>query len=119
PFKWWVRALLSIAAFLSLYGMLISGTRGAFFALIIGVFLAILLSKQYKILLLGGCGLLMAFLFLKFTHIGDGNYQIYRLRSALNPSDPSLNVRFETQAFLRDYMKDKPFGEGLGVIGAF
>ena len=119
PFKWWKRALLFAAAGLLFYGMLISGTRGALFALVVGAFLAVVLSKQFKILTVGG-GLLLAFiLFLKFTHIGDGNYQIYRFRSALNPDDPSLNVRLATQNLLRDYLADKPFGEGLGVIGAF
>lgn len=118
PFKWWKRVLLFIAAALLFYGMLISGTRGALFALVVGAFMAIVLSKQFKVLFVGGL-LLVAFLgFLKFTYIGNSNYQIYRLRSALNPEDPSLNVRFNTQALLNDYLSDKPFGDGLGVIGA-
>ncbi len=119
PFKWWKRVLLFSAASLLFYGMLISGTRGALFALVVSGSLAVILSKQFKILIVGGGMLLVFVLFLKFTHIGDGNYQIYRFRSALNPDDPSLNVRLATQHFLRDYLQDKPFGEGLGVIGAF
>ena len=118
PFKWWKRLLLVVAVVMLFYGMLISCTRGALFALVVGAFVAIVLSKQFKMLLVGGVMLLSFLCFLKFTYIGNGNYQIYRLRSALNPEDPSLNVRFNTQALLRDYMSDKPFGEGLGVIGA-
>lgn len=118
PFKKWKRLLLFCCSLAMLYGMLISGTRGALFALIVGVFVAIFLSRKFKVLLLGGF-LAVSFLFvLKFTHIGNGNYQIYRLRSALNPEDPSLNVRFNTQRALREYMSTRPFGGGLGVIGA-
>lgn len=119
PFKLWKRLALAACAFLLLYGMLISGTRGALFAIIVGGFVAIILSKKFKVLFWGGL-LAIGFLgFLKFTHIGDGNYQIYRLRTALNPEDPSLNVRFNTQRNLREYMSTRPFGGGLGVIGAF
>ena len=39
------------------------------------------------------------------------------MRTALDPKDESLNVRFINQLILRDYLKDKPFGGGLGVIG--
>ncbi|MDN3585406.1 O-antigen ligase family protein [Pedobacter aquatilis] len=118
PFKKWKKIALFACSMLMLYGMLISGTRGALFALIVGGFLAILLSKKFKVLLIGGL-FAFAFLFvLKFTNIGNGNYQIYRLRSALNPEDPSLNVRFNTQMALRAYMSERPFGGGLGVIGA-
>jgi O-antigen ligase len=117
PFKKWKRVLLAVCGSLSLYGMVISGTRGALFALVVGVFVAIILSKNVKVLLIGGL-LAVSFLFvLKFTYIGNGNYQVYRLRSALNPEDPSLNLRLETQRNLREYMSSRPFGGGLGVIG--
>jgi len=118
PFKKWKRMLLFACSMLNLYGMLISGTRGALFALVIGGFLAILLSKKFKVLILGGICAFAFLFFLKYTHIGNGNYQIYRLRSALNPEDASLNVRFNTQMMLREYMSSRPFGGGLGVIGA-
>ncbi|PWS29224.1 hypothetical protein DHW03_05215 [Pedobacter yonginense] len=117
PMKLWKRLLLLACAFLNLYGMLISGTRGALFALVAGVLLAILLSKNLKAILIGGFVALSFLCVLKFTHIGDGNYQIFRLRTALNPEDASLNVRMNTQRNLRLYMEDLPFGGGLGVIG--
>jgi hypothetical protein len=119
PFKWWKRVLLFIAAGLSLYGMLISGTRGALFALLAGLFLAILLSKNFKVMIIGGAIVVFAVALLKFTTIGNGNYQIYRLRSAVDPTDPSLNVRFNTQRILTEYMSTRPFGGGLGVLGAW
>jgi O-antigen ligase len=116
-FKKNVRLLLFGCGLVLLYGMLISGTRGALFALIVGVFTAILLSKNWKAVIIGGV-IAFSFLFvLKFTYIGNGNYQIYRLRTAVNPEDPSLNLRLNTQRMLREYMSTRPFGEGLGVIG--
>lgn len=117
PFKRWMRLVFLGTGLLLLYGMLISGTRGALFTLIVGTFVAIILSKNYKVLIIGGLLTLGLLFVLKFTHLGNGNYQIYRLRSALNPDDPSLNVRFNTQRNLREYMSSRPFGGGLGVIG--
>jgi O-antigen ligase len=117
PFKKKIRFLLFGCALLMLYGMLISGTRGALFALVVGAFTAILLSKKFKVLFAGGLILVGFIVFLKYTHIANGNYQIYRLRSALNPDDPSLNTRLTTQRNLREYMESRPFGGGLGVLG--
>ncbi|ACU04167.1 O-antigen ligase family protein [Pedobacter heparinus] len=119
PYKWWKRALLFCISLLLLYGMLISGTRGALFVLVSGVFLAIILSKQIKVILIGGLIACSCLFILKFTYIGNGNYQIYRLRSALDPTDASFNVRLNTQKLLREYMSTRPFGGGLGVIGAW
>lgn len=117
PFKTWKRLALLACSGLMFYGMLISGTRGALFALVVGAFVAIILFKKIKPIIFGGVILLGFLCFLKFTHIGDGNYQIFRLRTALDPQDPSLNVRFMTQRHLREYMSTRPFGGGLGVIG--
>ena len=54
PFKWWKRVIFGISAALLLEGMLISGTRGAMFVLVTGVFMYLVLSKQVKVLILGG-----------------------------------------------------------------
>lgn len=119
PFKKKIKILLYVSSALMFYGMLISGTRGAFFALIVGGIVAILLSKKFKVLFIGGIIGICFICFLKFTYIGNGNYNIYRFRSALNPDDPSLNVRFNSQKLLKDYMDSRPFGGGLGVIGYY
>jgi O-antigen ligase len=118
PFKMWKKLLLGGIAMTIFYGMLISGTRGALFALVAGVFAALFLSKQTKILIFGGLFALSGLYVLKYTHIGDGNYNIFRMRSALDPEDPSLNVRFNSQRILREYLAAYPFGGGLGVIGS-
>jgi len=101
------------------YAMLLSGTRGAFFALVVAAFVAIFLTKNFKILILGGVFMVMFLGVLKFTSLGSGIYSIQRFRTSLDPNDPSLNVRFQTQRVLREYMSTRPFGGGLGVLGAY
>jgi len=119
PMKNWKRLLLVICGLINIYGMLISGTRGALFAIVIGGFVAIVLSKNYKVLFMGGFVVVGLLCLLKFTHIGDSNYQIYRLRSALNPEDASLNTRLINQQVIKTYMEDLPFGAGPGVTGYY
>ncbi|GAB2644288.1 hypothetical protein GCM10027035_43150 [Emticicia sediminis] len=111
------KILYGIAGLLIFYGMLISGTRGAMAALVGGGFTFLVLSKQVKILVLGGL-IGIGFLgVLKFTSIGSGNDQIQRLRTSLDPEDPSLKVRLMNQKILKDYLATKPFGTGVGTIG--
>lgn len=118
PFAGWKRVLLLAAAGLLLVGMLISGTRGALFALGAGIGVALLVSKNIKALVLGGLLAVGAFGVLKYTTIGNQNYSIYRLRTALDPKDASLNVRLKNQLALRDYLSSRPLGGGVGVIGS-
>jgi len=117
PFKPWKRVLLAAAAAILLVGMLISGTRGALFALMIGIAFALLISKNIKVFVLGTLLALGAFYVLKYTKIGDSNYNIYRMRTALDPEDASFNVRLQNQQVLRDYLSSRPLGGGVGSIG--
>ncbi|WP_162054840.1 O-antigen ligase family protein [Pontibacter pamirensis] len=117
PFKLWKRILLVIAAGLLFYGMLISGTRGALYALVVGVAVAIFLSKSFKIMIIGTAIALSGLFLLKFTSVGSGSYHIQRLRTALNPEDASLGVRLYNQERLAEYLDTSPFGGGMGVIG--
>jgi hypothetical protein len=117
PFKIWKRVLLFLAAAILFYGMLISGTRGALFALVSAAFFAIFLSKNFKVLIAGTFIALCFLGGLKYTSIGSGIYQITRLRTALDPTDPSLNVRFKNQTKLASILSDMPFGGGVGVSG--
>ncbi|RZK15757.1 MAG: O-antigen ligase domain-containing protein, partial [Hymenobacter sp.] len=94
-----------------------SGTRGALFALMVGIAFALLISKNIKVLFLGGLLAGAAFGVLKYTKIGDSNYNIYRMRTALDPTDASFNVRLQNQLTLRNYLSTRPFGGGVGSIG--
>jgi len=106
--------LISVGA---LYAMLISGTRGALAVPGAGGILYLILIKNKKLLISGGSIMLFAFVFLKYTTIGSGNYDIQRLRSALDPNDASLNVRVENRKMLRAFLSDKPLGTGIGSAG--
>jgi hypothetical protein len=105
------------AGLLCLYGMIISGTRGALAVPLIGSFVYLILSKNWKILSIGLIVLAIAYGFLKFTYIGQDNYDIRRLRTALDPNDASLQVRLLNQAKLAEYLNSHPFGGGVGAGG--
>jgi len=117
PFTFWKRILLALAALLLFYGMLISGTRGALFALVSGAFFAIFLTKNFKILIIGSIAAIFFLSFLKFSTYGNQHYEINRLRTALDPEDASLNARFINQAKLKDALSGLPFGGGVGISG--
>ena len=106
-----------VLGFLLFYSMLISGTRGALFALVGGGFAFLVLSKNVRVLAIGGCIGLMFLGVLKYTSIGSGNAEIVRLRTSLNPEDASLMVRLDNQRILSEYLSSRPFGGGVGVIG--
>lgn len=98
-----------------IWGMFPSGTRTATACLMAGFIAYIFLSKSFKIaipftILFG----FFAFI-LVFTKIGDGNQQIRRMRSAFNKNDASANVRTINQEVMKKYMKDAPWGIGLGM----
>ncbi|MFY0598774.1 MAG: O-antigen ligase domain-containing protein [Cyclobacteriaceae bacterium] len=115
--KFKYRLLVLAISVLSLYGMLISGTRGALAILAAGGFAYFVMTKNFRVVIAGLVFAFCAFGFLKYTTLLQSNYQINRLRSALDTDDPSLRVRFEREARLENYMSDKPIGGGIGSAG--
>ena len=111
------RVFYIITALLCLYGMLVSGTRGAIAIPIVGFFTYFVLIRNFKIIVVGSILFAGAFGILKFTHIGQGIYQINRMRTALNPNDASFQVRLENQKKLRDYLNHHIMGGGIGSAG--
>lgn len=102
----------------SLYAMLLSGTRGAMIVPLSGLALYTIVSKQVQAILLGSMSLAFIYIFFAFTMIGQENPSIRRMRTAFKPSeDASYLVRKENQKRLKVYLKNKPFGEGLGLSG--
>lgn len=117
PFSIFKKLIFGVLALVMLYGMGISGTRGALFALVAGLAFALFLSKNFKVLIIGSAFALSGLGVLKYTTIGDEIFQIRRLRSALDPKDASFNVRMINQKKLAYLLKDEPFGAGLGMSG--
>ena len=97
------------------WGMFPSGTRTATFCLIAGFMVYIFLSKSIKIAIPFTLLFTIFVFILAFTTIGQGNQQIRRMRSAFNKDDASANVRAINQKAMKKYMKDAPWGIGLGI----
>ncbi|MGF7138063.1 O-antigen ligase family protein [Roseimarinus sediminis] len=112
-----LKIIFAIVSFLGLYGMMISGTRGAIAVPFMGFALYVLLRKNIKVLIIGAIIGIAVFGFFKFTTIGSGNYTINRMRTAFDPNDASLQVRLENQRKLKAYMATRPFGGGIGSAG--
>jgi hypothetical protein len=99
------------------YGMFISGTRGALAVPFAGYVLYTVLSKNVKSMVTVGVFVVFAYLFFTYTNIGQGNSYISRMRTAFDQNDASLLVRKANQKKLGEYLRNKPFGEGLGLSG--
>ena len=102
---------------LGLYGMLISGTRGAISVPFAGFMTFFILRKNIKILSVGIFAVILIFIFFKFTMIANGNAQIRRMRTGFDPNNPSLKVRKRNQEILKGYLASRPFGGGVGHGG--
>lgn len=102
---------------LGLYGMMISGTRGAIAVPFAGFMTFLFLRKNIKLLSIGFIALAIIFVFFKYTTIANGNEQIRRMRTGFDPNNPSLLVRKKNQAKLKVYLASRPFGGGVGHGG--
>lgn len=109
------RIFYIIVGFLVMWGMFQSGTRTAIACFFAGLMVYVVLSKSVKmaapIIVFG----IISFFLLAFTNIGQGNNQIRRMRSALNKDDASAGVRDINKATMAKYLKDAPWGIGIGV----
>ncbi|MDP5157663.1 MAG: O-antigen ligase family protein [Flaviramulus sp.] len=111
------KLIFILVGLLGIYGMVISGTRGALSVPIVGFMTYFVLSKNIKVLSAGIIFLAIVFIFFKFTSIGQGNAQIRRMRTAFDPNDASLQVRLDNQKILKNYLSSRPFGGGIGHGG--
>jgi hypothetical protein len=106
-----------IVAVLGIYGMFLSGTRGAISVPLAGFATYFILKKNKFFMFSGFVFLVVVFVFFKYTSIGQGNAQIRRMRSAFDPNDASFQVRLENQRTLSVYLASRPFGGGIGQAG--
>lgn len=113
-----MKIFYAIVALLGLYGMAISGTRGALSVPIAGFVLYMILRKNKKIVITGFALLAVVFVFFNYTYIGQSNGTIRRMRTAFNPEDASLQTRLTNQKIIKGYLASRPFGGGLGSTGA-
>jgi hypothetical protein len=113
------RLMFLLVAVLTTYGMLISGTRGALAVPGVAVIAYLFLSRNWKVLVLGAVLIGSAYGALRFTYVGQGVYEVRRMRSAVvqGRDNPSLQVRLENQRRLGEYLQTRPFGGGVGSAG--
>lgn len=119
PFQKRTKIIYLIAGLLGLWGMMLSGTRGALFVPVSGIFGYLVATRKVKVIIIGLIIVGSFYSFLKFTLIGNDNNQVRRLRSALNPNDPSLLVRKENQKKFKIYLATRPIGGGIGTSGSW
>jgi hypothetical protein len=119
PYKTSARIWYAFAFVVCLVGMGTSGSRGPVFVIFFGVITYLLLIRRFRILVPGIFMILVIFAFLKFTFIGNSSYQIYRIRTALDPKEASLLVRLTNQDKLREYLKNRPIGSGIGTTDSW
>lgn len=112
-----IKLFFHTVAILALYGMLISGTRGAISIPLAGFATFFILRKNKAVLTVGFILLAGVFIFFKYTDIGQGNAEIRRMRTAFDPNDASLQVRLNNQKILKNYLSSRPFGGGIGHGG--
>lgn len=112
-----IKIFFIVVGVLGLYGMLLSGTRGAISVPLTGFMLFFILKRNVAVLSSGIILLTVVFVFFKFTTIGQDNQQIRRMRTAFDPNDASLQTRLANQRTLSVYLSSRPFGGGLGHAG--
>lgn len=101
-----------------LWGMMISGTRGAMIVPMVGGATFILLRKNFRAFFIGSILMAIIYAFFAYTYIGQANSQIRRMRTAFRPEDDaSYIVRLENRRILSAYLISKPFGGGIGSAG--
>ena len=110
------KLFFGIIGVLTTWAMFQSGTRTAIFCMMAGFMVFLVLSKSVKIIVPVSIVFGLFFGMLIFTNIGQGNNQIRRMRSAFNPEDASANVREINKAAIAKYMKDAPWGIGIGIF---
>lgn len=110
------KLFFGIVGVLTTWAMFQSGTRTAIFCMMAGFMVFLVLSKSVKIVVPVSIVFGLFFGMLIFTDIGQGNNQIRRMRSAFNPEDASANVRDINKAAIAKYMKDAPWGIGIGIF---
>lgn len=108
------RLLFAVTALLCIYAMMQSGTRTAMACFIVGLAAYVFLSKSFKIAIPFSIIFAIFIFILAFTKIGEGNQQIRRMRTVFNRNDASKGVREHNQDVMRKYMKDAPWGIGVG-----
>jgi putative inorganic carbon (hco3(-)) transporter len=114
--KWVWSLLFLLLTGVFFWGFAVSSTRSALFVMLGGFPVYLVMKRNVRRLIISGGLAVVVLAFLLFTSVGNSNYQIYRIRTALHPTeDPSFMLRIENQKKLAERLKPLPFGVGLGT----
>lgn len=105
-----------IIAVLVIVNMFASGTRTALFCMFGAFAVYLVLSKSMKIAIPAAIFGFLVYIFLAFTNIANGNQQVRRMRSAFSKNDASSRTRDINQETMKKYMRDAPWGIGIGMM---
>lgn len=108
------KIFFTITALCCIYAMMQSGTRTAMACFIAGLAAYVILSKSFKIAIPFGIAFAFFIFILAFTNIGNSYQQIRRMRTTFNRNDASKALREQNQDVMRKYLKDAPWGIGIG-----
>ena len=111
------RIFFLVTGFACVWAIFPSGTRTAIACLMAGFMTYIFLSKSFKIAIPVTVFFGLFVFILAFTTIGQSNSQIRRMRSAFDRNDASANTRTINQQTMKKYMKEAPWGIGIGMYG--
>ena len=109
------RIFFLLTSIIVIWGMFQSGTRTAILCMAGGFVVFLVLSKSIRIMVPSAILGAILLALLVFTNIGNSNQQIRRMRSAFDKKDASANVRDVNKAAIAKYMKDAPWGIGIGM----
>lgn len=112
---WKNKIFFGICGLAAMWSMFQSGTRTAMFCMIGGFLVYLFLSKSIKIIIPFAAIFALFFFVMAFTTVGQGNASIRRMRSAFDKNDASMGTRDVNQATMKKYMKDVPWGLGIGM----
>ncbi len=99
------------------WGFFPTGTRTAIACFLAGFMAYTVLAKSFKLTVFTSILGVFLFFILAFTKIGNGNQMIRRMRSAFDKNDASAAVRDINQEAMKKYMREAPFGMGVGITG--
>ena len=112
-----LRLFFILVALAGLFGLVISGTRGALAVPGMGGIMFLILRKNVSFLILGSVLAIAVYIFFAYTTIGQGNAEIRRMRTAFDPNEASLQVRLDNRKKFSGYLATRPFGGGIGSAG--
>lgn len=111
------RIFCAVVALAGLWGMMISGTRGAIAVPAMGGIMFIIVRKHIPSIVMGALLGIGVYVFFVHTTLLQNNDQVRRMRSAFDPNDASLQMRKINQAKLAGYLASRPLGGGVGSTG--